>query len=318
LKPRLKGDVHLFEKGERPLLAIALGIVYLVWGSSFIATKIMVTDEPPLVTAGLRFTTAGILLMAFAAWRHGPPVLNRTELRHVLLMAFLGVLFSNACHVIAMQSVQSNTAALLNASPALWIAWLGTFGPHKRPLGAAQQAGLFVGLAGVLMILAPKGGFHAAGFGWQLLILLGCLSWSLGTIYHRNSAAANPPLMFVALQMLAGGIGLIILAAAVGQPFDFEWTGRAFAAFLFLTLASSCLAYSAYAWLTLHATPVVVGSYGYVCPAVAALLGWLVLGETLSWVQILGMGVILFGIALVTGYWQPIPRTSPVETEGPA
>jgi drug/metabolite transporter (DMT)-like permease len=289
-------------------LAIALAIVYLVWGSSFIATKIMVTDEPPLVTAGLRFTIAGILLMAFAAWRHRPPVLTRTEIRHVLLMAFLGVLFSNACHVIAMQTVQSNTAALLNASPALWIAWLGTFGPHKRPLSAAQQAGLVVGLAGVLMILAPRGGFHAAGFGWQLLILLGCLSWSLGTIYHRNSAAVNPPLMFVALQMLTGGIGLIILAAVVGQPFDFEWTPRAFLAFLFLTLASSCLAYSAYAWLTLHATPVVVGSYGYVCPAVAALLGWLVLGESLSWIQILGMGVILSGIALVTGYWQPIPR----------
>lgn len=305
-------------KGERPLLAIALAIVYLVWGSSFIATKIMVTDAPPLVTAGLRFTTAGLLLMAFAAWRHGPPVLNRTELRHVLLMAFLGVLFSNACHVIAMQSVQSNTAALLNASPALWIAWLGTLGPRKRPLGAAQQAGLFVGLAGVLMILAPRGGFHAAGFGWQLLILLGCLSWSLGTIYHRNSAAVNPPLMFVALQMLAGGIGLVVLAATVGQPFDFDWTERAFAAFLFLTLASSCLAYSAYAWLTLHATPVVVGSYGYVCPAVAAVLGWLVLGETLSWIQILGMAVILSGIALVTGYWQPIPRAPAAETRGPA
>jgi drug/metabolite transporter (DMT)-like permease len=299
-------------------VAIALATVYLVWGSSFIATKIMVTDEPPLVTAGLRFTIAGILLTAFAAWRHGPPVLTRTEVRHVLLMAFLGVLLSNACHVIAMQTVQSNTAALLNASPALWIAWLGTFGPHKRPLTAAQQAGLFVGLSGVLMILAPRGGFHAAGFGWQLLILLGCLSWSLGTIYHRNSAAMNPPLMFVALQMLMGGIGLIILAATVGQPFDFDWTPRASFAFLFLTLASSCLAYSAYAWLTLHATPVVVGSYGYVCPAVAALLGWLVLGESLSWVQILGMGVILSGIALVTGYWQPIPRAPVPETKGPA
>ena len=306
------------KKGERPLLAVALAIVYLVWGSSFIATKIMVTDEPPLVTAGLRFTVAGILLTAFATWRYGPPVLTRMEIRHVLLMAFLGVLLSNACHVIAMQTVQSNTAALLNASPALWIAWLGTFGPHKRPLSTAQQAGLFVGLAGVLMILAPRGGFHAAGFGWQLLILLGCLSWSLGTIYHRNSAAANPPLMFVALQMLMGGIGLTVLAAAVGQPFDFDWTPRAFFAFLFLTLASSCLAYSAYAWLTLHATPVVVGSYGYVCPAVAALLGWLVLGESLSWIQILGMGVILSGIALVTGYWQPIPRAPAAETEGPA
>ncbi|MET0293296.1 MAG: EamA family transporter [Steroidobacteraceae bacterium] len=296
-------------QAHRSQVAVALAIVYLVWGSSFIATKVMVTDEPPLVAAGLRFTIAGILLTAFATWRYGPPVLTRTEIRHVLLMAFLAVLFSNACHVIAMQTVQSNTAALLNATPALWIAWLGTFGPRKRPLTRAQQLGLAVGLVGVLMILAPKGGFRVAGLGWQLLILLGCLSWSLGTIYHRNSAAANPPLMFVALQMLAGGLGLLLLAATAHESFDFEWTPRAFAAFLFLTLASSCLAYSAYAWLTVHTTPVVVGSYGYVCPAVAALLGWLVLGETLSWIQLVGMAVILAGIALVTGYWRPLPRS---------
>jgi drug/metabolite transporter (DMT)-like permease len=303
-------------QAHRTEVAIALAIVYLVWGSSFIATKVMVTDEPPLVAAGLRFTLAGILLTAFSAWRYGPPVLTRTEIRHVLLMAFLAVLFSNACHVIAMQTVQSNTAALLNASPALWIAWLGTFGPRKRPLTGVQQLGLAVGLVGVLMILAPKGGFRVVGLGWQLMILLGCLSWSLGTIYHRNSAAANPPLMFVALQMLAGGLGLLLLAAIANEAFDFAWTPRAFAAFLFLTLASSCLAYSAYAWLTVHTTPVVVGSYGYVCPAVAALLGWLVLGETLSWIQLAGMAVILAGIALVTGYWRPLPR-SLVREAGP-
>ena len=301
----------------RGRIATALTIIYLVWGSSYIATKVMVTDVPPLAAAGLRFTCAGILLTAFSWWRYGAPVLSRTEVRHVLLMGFLAVMFSNACHVIAMQFVQSNTAALLNATPALWIAWLGTFGPRRRPLARTQQLGLAVGLVGVLMILAPKGGFRVAGFAWQLLILLGCLSWSLGTIYHRNSAAVNPPLMFVAMQMLVGGIGLLAIGLAANEPLSLAWTPRAFAAFLFLTLASSCLAYSAYAWLTVHATPVVVGSYGYVCPAIAALFGWLLLGETLGWIQLLGMGVILGGIALVTGYWRPLPpsqRTAEAET----
>jgi drug/metabolite transporter (DMT)-like permease len=295
----------------RGRIATALAIIYLVWGSSFIATKVMVTDEPPLLMAGLRFTLAGLLLTTFSCWRYGRPNLTRQEVLHVLVMAFLAVLFSNACHVIAMQHVQSNTAALLNATPALWIAWLGTFGPKARALTVAQQAGLLVGLAGVLLIVAPRGGFHAAGFGWQLLILLGCLSWSLGTYYHRNAEAANPPLMFVALQMLAGGLGLLVIAPLSGEPLSFHWTPRAIVAFLFLALASSCLAYSAYAWLTVHAPPVLVGSYGYVCPAVAALLGWLVLGETLSWIQLAGMGVILAGIALVTGYWRPLPPRQP-------
>jgi len=296
---------------HRTQVTIALTIVYLVWGSSYFATKIMVTDEPPLVAAGLRFSVAGILLIAFTWWRSGPPVLSRIEVRHVLAMAFLSVLFSNACHVIAMQYVQSNTAAFLNATPALWIAWLGTFGQRRKPLSGTAQIGLLVGLAGVLLVLSPKGGFHPAGFGWQLLILLGCLSWSIGTIYHRNSGAVNPPLMFVALQMLAGGLGLLMAAAVAGESFGPHWTPRAFAAFLWLTLMSSCLAYSAYAWLTIHTSPVIVGSYGYVCPAVAALIGWLALGETLSWIQIIGMAVILAGIALVTGYWRPLPPRQP-------
>jgi drug/metabolite transporter (DMT)-like permease len=288
---------------------IALAIIYLVWGSSFLATKIMVTDEPPLVMAGMRFTAAGILLMTFTWWHSGPPVLASIELRHVLAMAFLSVVISNACHVIAMQYVQSNTAALLNATPALWIAWLGTLGLRRKPLSGTAQIGLLVGLAGVLLVLAPKGGFHLAGFGWQLLILLGCLSWSLGTIYHRNSGALNPPLMFVALQMLAGGLGLLTASIIAGESFSFDWTPRALSAFLWLTLMSSCLAYSAYAWLTVHTSPIVVGSYGFVCPAVAALIGWLALGETLAWIQIIGMIVILLGVALVTGYWRPLPRS---------
>jgi drug/metabolite transporter (DMT)-like permease len=298
----------------RGRLAAALAIVYVVWGSSFAATKVMVTDEPPLVAAGLRFTLAGLLLTAFSWWRHGRPNLGGTELQHIFVMAFLAVLFSNACHVIAMQHVQSNTAAFLNATPALWIAWLGTFGPRGRPLTGTQQAGILVGLAGVLLILAPRGGFHAAGIGWQLLILLGCLSWSVGTYYHRNAEAVNPPLTFVALQMLAGGLGLLLIAPLTGEPLSFQWTPRAIAAFLFLVLASSCLAYSAYAWLTVHATPVVIGTYGYVCPAVAAVLGWAVLGEKLSWIQVAGMAVILAGIALVTGYWRPLPPRQPAES----
>jgi len=301
-------------QSPRIKLAIALAIVYLVWGSSYLATKVMVTDEPPLVAAGLRFSSAGLLLLVFAWWRGGRPVFTRIELWHVLAMGFLSVLFSNSCHVIAMQHVQSNTAALLNATPSLWIAWLGTFGRRRSHLSGAARLGLLVGLAGVILVLAPKGGFHLAGLGWQLLILLGCLGWSLGTIYYRNAGAANPPMMFAALQMLVGGLGLLAAASVAGESFAVQWTPRGLAAFAWLTLMSSCVAYSAYAWLTMHTTPVVTGSYGYVNPAIAAILGWLLLGEALGWMQITGMLVILLGIALVTGYLGPMPRKLHAET----
>jgi len=296
-------------------VTIALAIVYLVWGSSYLATKIMVTDEPPLVAAGLRFGLAGLLLLTFAWWRSGPPVLSRTEFRHVIVMGLLAVLFANACHVIAMQHVQSNTAALLNVTPALWIAWLGTFGHRRSHLSATARVGLLVGFAGVMLVLAPKAGFHLAGLGWQLLILLGCLSWSLGTIYYRNAGSANPPVMFTGLQMLAGSIGLLAAAWISGEPFDVHWTGRGLAAFAWLVVMSGCVGYTAYVWLATHTTPVVVGSYGYVNPAVAAVVGWLILGETLAWTQIAGMLVILLGVALATGYLTPMPRNPMPPTE---
>ena len=286
---------------------VALAIVYLVWGTSYLATKIMVTDEPPLVAAGLRFLLAGALLLIFAWWQSGPPVLTRIEWRHMVVMGLLAVLFSNSCQVIAMQHVQSNTAALLNATPALWIAWLGTFGHRRSHLTGTARIGLLVGLAGVLLVLAPRGGFDLAGLGWQLLILLGCFSWSLGTIYYRNSGSANPPVMFTALQMLAGALGLLVAAAIAGESFDVHWTTRGLFAFAWLALMSACVGYSAYVWLATHTTPVVVGSYGYVNPAVAALVGWLVLGEKLAWMQIAGMLVILLGVALATGYLTPMP-----------
>jgi drug/metabolite transporter (DMT)-like permease len=293
---------------HRVRVAVALAIVYLVWGSSYLATKVMVTDEPPLVAAGLRFATAGVLLMLFAWWHSGAPVLNRGELRHVLIMGGLAVAFSNACNVIALQHVQSNMSALLNATPSLWIAWLGSMGARGSPLTRTMRAGLAIGLVGVMFVLSPSRGWDLGALGWQLLILVACLSWSLGTIYYRHADSRNPPLMFTALMMLTGGIGLLIGAAVAGESFDFHWTPRGFAAFAWLTVMSSCLAYSAYSWLAVNTTPVVTGSYGYVNPAVAALLGWIVLGEQLSWLQIAGMVVILVGTALVTGYWRPLPR----------
>jgi drug/metabolite transporter (DMT)-like permease len=296
------GEAHAWR------VRVALAIVYLVWGTSYLATKIMVTDEPPLVAAGLRFLLAGALLLMFAWWRSGPPVLTRIEWRHMVVMGLLAVLFSNACQVIAMQHVQSNTAALLNATPALWIAWLGTFGHRRSHLTGTARLGLLIGFVGVMLVLAPQGGFDLAGIGWQLLILLGCFSWSLGTIYYRNSGSANPPVMFTALQMLAGALGLLAAAAIAGEPFDVHWTPRGLFAFTWLALMSACLGYSAYVWLATHTTPVVVGSYGYVNPAVAALVGWLVLGEKLAWMQITGMLVILLGVALATGYLTPMPR----------
>lgn len=296
---------------RRAGIALALAAVYLIWGSSYLATKVLVADEPPLWAAGLRFALAGLLLGAFAWWRGGPPRLSRAELRHTAVVMACTIVISNGCNVVAMQYVASNVAALLNATPALWIAWLGTFGRRAAPLSRQAQVGLVVGLAGTAMVLTPDApGSLFDALGWQALILVGCVGWSLGTVYFRNARIENSPTMFLALQMLTGGVALLGLSVALGEPSAMRWTPSSVAAFLWLTVMSSCLAYSAYMYLAVHTTPVVVGTYAYVNPGIAALLGWLVLGETLGALQLAGMVVILFAVALVTGYLGG-PRAAP-------
>jgi drug/metabolite transporter (DMT)-like permease len=300
----------MFPLPQRARIAVALAVVYLVWGSTYLATKVMVSEEPPLLAAGLRFTLAGLLLGAFAWWQSGPPRLTRPELKHVAIVAIGSVVVSNGCHVLAMQHVASNVSALLNSTPALIITWLGTFGPRASPLTASVRTGLAFGFIGVFLVLAPGLTGSASGsLGWQLVILVGCVGWSLATDYFRNATIVNTPTMFLALQMLAGGAALLTIASLTGQPLHMRWTPAGTAAFLWLTVMSSCLAYSAYLFLTIHTTPVIVGSYGYVNTGIAALLGWLVLDETLGVAQVAGMAVILVAIALVTGYagwlWRP-------------
>jgi drug/metabolite transporter (DMT)-like permease len=292
--------------GERHRLRVglALATVWLVWGSSYLATKVLVTVEPPLTAGAYRFLLAAAILGALARWRGEALPLDWPAWRTVLLAGSFTIVASNGCNMLAMQHVPSNLSALLNASPALWIAWLGTMGPRPAPLAKTAWLGLAIGLVGLLLILWPRGGLLPGNFAWQLVILLGCLGWSIGTIIYRNAAPGVSPMMFSALQMFVGGIGLWVLAAAAGEPLTLDLAPRGLAAFLWLTLMSSCLAYTAYAWLVQHASPALVGTYGYVNPAIAAAIGWLVLDETLTATQLSGMLVIVVAVALVSGYWR--------------
>lgn len=294
---------------SRLRVLVALSTVYLVWGSSYLATKVMVSAEPPLLAAGLRFTLAGLLLGAFAWWRSGPPRIAFLELRHVAVVAAGGVVISNGINVLGMQHVASNVVALLNATPALIIGWLGSFGRRGTALSGPARIGLGLGLLGVLLVIDPGDELaRESPLGWQLVILVGCTGWSLATVYFRNATIANTPTMFLSMQMILGGLTLLVLSALAGDPRDMQWTLAGTAAFLWLTVMSSCLAYSAFTFLALNTAPVIVGSYAFVNPCIAALLGWLALGENLELRQVGGMVVILLAVALASGYTERLVR----------
>lgn len=285
---------------HRALLLGSFATVYFVWGASYVANKVMALNLPPLLAAAVRFTVAGVILAAVSAARGVRLPTARIEWRHFAVMGFLTVVLSNGINVVALLYVPSNQAALLNASSALFIAMLGTFGARGHALGGRTWIGMVLGFVGVALVLWPRGGFSATHLGWQLAILVGCFGWALTTLYYRAVKPRTPMLMFTAMQMLAGGLMTFVVAIANGDLAEWTWNWPGTLALTYLVVFSSCIAYAAFAYLMVHTTPARLGTYAYVNPIVAAVLGWLLLGETLVGVQLVGSAVILVGVVLVT------------------
>ncbi len=292
----------------RARLLICLATVYLVWSTSYLVTKIGVQSLPPFLFGSLRFIVGGALLFTvarlLAARRGGPfwPSLDRSTRRAALIVGALCVLISNGFNVWGIQHIASNEAALLNVSSPFMIALLGTLGPRAHPLTRRVLCGLVLGAIGILLVILPRGGSAAGSalHGWAVTaILIGCSGWAAGTIYQRNASPRLDLMSFTGLQMLCGGAMMLVPALLLGEPTRWHWDPSGLAALTWMIVMSSCIAYTAYAWLSVHATPAQAGSFGLVTPALAALLGWWVLDEHLTAAQVTGMAVILAGVMLI-------------------
>jgi drug/metabolite transporter (DMT)-like permease len=282
-------------------LTLALAAVYLVWGSSFMFTKIAVNNLPPALFSGIRFVTAGILLALIARFWSGDRWPKRLpDWRHVAITGFFMVLASNGLNTWAMRYIPSNQSALLNGTSAFWIAGLGVFGPRGHPLTRSAMLGLCIGFLGAVMMLIPQGPMSTASLFAQFGVLTACLCWSLGTLYYRSIDTELSPLMFMALQMFMGGLMLLGVGIVHGDPAHWSPNAPGLIALCYLTFFSSCLAYTAYGWLTLNSTPALIGTYSYVNPAIASFLGWQFLHERLSVVQLSGMVIIIVGVCILT------------------
>jgi drug/metabolite transporter (DMT)-like permease len=282
-------------------LIACLTTVYLVWGSSFLFSKIAVATLPPALFSAIRFVTAGTVLALIARFWGGSHWPARPiEWRHVIITGFFMVLVSNGLNMWAIQFIPTNLSALLNSTPAFWIAGLGVFGKRGHPLTRWAILGLVIGFLGVVLMLIPKGHLSTQSSLAQAGILTGCLSWSLGTLYYRSIDTQLSSLMFMALQMLMGGLMLLGVAIAHGDAARWIPDASGLIALFYLTFVSSCLAYTAYGWLSLNAAPALIGTYGYVNPAIATFLGWQFLHEHLSAGQLAGMVIIIVGVSLLT------------------
>ncbi len=283
----------------RTRMIVCFAIIYVVWGSSYLATSVGVHHLPPFLFAGIRFMVAGLALTVIARARGERIAVDRTDLRQLLVMALLSVAVSNGFNVWALQWVPSGQAALLNVTSSFWIAIFGMFGARAHAIDRRSGVGLALGFLGTLAIVWPREGFTTANVVPQLGILVGCMGWAAGTIYFRNAQKGLEILAFTGLQMCLGGLMMTAIGLGIGEQQSWRWSWPGALSMAYLTVFSSCLAYTAYAWLTQHTTPARVATYGYVNPAIATLRGWWLLDEQLTAVALTGMAVILAGVVLV-------------------
>lgn len=281
-------------------LAVSLTAVYLIWGSSFLATKIAVNHLPIALFSAVRFLTAGSLLGTVAfVWRGAAWPKRGRDWMHCSISGFFMVFMNNGLNAWAIQYIPSNQSALLNGTAAFWIAGLGVFGKRGSALTRSTVLGLGIGFLGTALMLVP-GGTSPAPHLAQSAALAACLAFAVGTVYYRSIDTALSPLLFMAMQLWLGGVMLAVVAVMHGDAARWTVDAPGMTALVYLTLVSSCLAYTAYGWLARNSTPAIIGSYSYVNPAVAALLGWVFLHEHLSRVQWAGMGVIALGVSILT------------------
>jgi drug/metabolite transporter (DMT)-like permease len=279
----------------------ALWIVYIVWGSTYLAIRVTVETVPPLLSSGVRFTVAGGALLAFMAARHGRAAARptRRQLQGALLVGLL-LPGANAVVSVAEQEVPSGLAALLFASIPLWVILLRRLWGERIP--RVSIAAVLVGFGAVALLLQPGRQSGGAGLLGLLACVLGAAMWASGSFASKRVALPEHPLASTGWQMLLGGILVGAVGLAGGEASGIDPSGfstRSVVALAYLVVFGSWVAFTAYAWLLQNAPISKVATYAYVNPVVAIALGWLVLGEAITPITLIAAAAIVATVALV-------------------
>ena len=296
-------------KAPTAMLIAAFATIYLLWGSTYTAIRIVVETLPPFLAAGVRFLIAGGLMLAWLAAR-GTPLPSRAQWRNAVIAGTLMLVGGNGLVMWAERTLSSGFTALLIALVPVWFALLD----WARPQGARPQmktvAGIFVGFLGIALLVQARGGLASMTGQWAgaLAIMVSGFCWAGGSIYAKHSAPGGSPWMNSAAQMICGGVGLLLVASVRGEPWNTNWShvsGRSIAALGYLVVFGSWIAFSAYVWLLHNTTPVRLSTYAYVNPIIAVFLGWVLLGEKVNSGMLWAAAVIVLGVVTIT-----VPPTS--------
>jgi drug/metabolite transporter (DMT)-like permease len=275
-----------------------------VWGSTYFAIRVGVREVPPFLLAAMRFLVAGLVLYGWMIAR-GERSPSRRQWASVSLLAILFFVLDYGLLYWAEQSVPSGIAAVMMAMNAVFMALSEIIFLRTQRLTVRLVLALLIGIGGVAVLVSPSlnlGGAPIDRMG-AIALVVASMSWSISSVLTRKLPLPRSQVMSSGAQMLVGGLFLALIAAALGEFHNFHpWTVSrgAWLSLLYLIVAGSIIAFTAYLWLIHHESPTKVGTYAYVNPVVAVLIGYFLGGEGLGLRTILGTLFVLLSVVVIT------------------
>jgi len=283
---------------------LAFAIIYFVWGSTFLAIRVGVAQVPPLLLASMRFLAAGIALCGWMLAR-GERWPSLRQWKSASLLALMIFVFDYGVLFWAEQRVASGIAAVMMATIPVFMALSEIVFLRTQKLTVRLALALLIGICGVAVLMSHSLNLGAAAIDTvgALALIFASASWSVASILTRKLALPESKVMSSGAQMLAGGVMLAFASAAMGEFGKFHPQSVSLAAWfalIYLIVFGSIIGFTAYVWLIHHQSPTKVGTYAYVNPVVAVVIGYFLAGEPLTLRTILGTLFILVSVVVIT------------------
>jgi drug/metabolite transporter (DMT)-like permease len=287
---------------RRLLPWLALLVIWVVWGSTYLAIRIAVREVPPFAAAALRFGAAGLVMAVIAAFtdrKHGRP--SRRQLADYALIGVLLLAFGNAMVMWAEQRIASGTTALIVATVPTWLTFFDGLRPRGQRWTVRVWLGVLLGMGGVILVARPGGAMEAGH--WTAIggLMLASIAWSIGSLYSQSVPRRLPLFSAAAVEMIAGAV--VLLGESLVMKEDWgrfaSASPQAWLSLLYLFVFGSLVGFTAFAFCLNELPASTVGTYAYVNPVVAVFLGWLLLRETIDLTMIVGAAVIIVSVYIV-------------------
>jgi drug/metabolite transporter (DMT)-like permease len=298
-------------RDKKLTVLVAFGLVYVLWGSTYLSIRYAIQTIPPFLMAGVRFLTAGAILYAWVRLR-GAPKPTRRQWRNTAIAGTLLLLLGNGLVTLAEQRVPSGLTALIVATVPLWMVVLDWMTGGARP-GRRAWAGIVLGLIGVAVLVQPSGHGGVDPIG-ALLLVIASIAWSYGSLFGRRAEMPKSPLMTTSMEMLAGGVVLLVAGVLTGEASRFDPAAvsrTSIIGLVYLIFFGAIVGYSAFTYLVTATTPAKLGTYAYVNPCIAVVLGWLIAGEPIGPRTLVAVGIIVGAVVLLTLKPQPKAAAAP-------